>query len=971
MNDIIIQGASQHNLKNINVTIPRDSLVVITGPSGSGKSSLAFDTLYAEGQRRYVESLSAYARQFLDRMQKPKVTHIDGLSPAIAIEQRSAGRSPRSIVATTTEIYDYLRLLFAHIGHPHCPKCGREIKSQSAESICNYLSSLPKGKKMMILAPYIRGRKGEHRDVLEMIRKDGFVRLRLDQKVMAVEDAPTKLSKNVRHTIEAIVDRLVIGSTERSRLNDSVELALKKGGGILTILVEDPGSKEGWKEEQISEHLACLDCNLSFGKLQPRNFSFNSPYGACTICDGLGKQLIFLPEQVVPDPELSIKKGAIPLWRRGGRRMIILYNHYLRCLAKQYDFELKTPWKDLPEKIQQVLLYGTGDEEVNFDHFMRGKMRVWRKPFEGIIPNLLRRHRETESEDVRLRLEKQMTFKVCPGCKGARLKPEYLAVTINGKNIAEFCDMHIDDAQVFISNLKLPEQEQHIADELIHEISARLGFLQSVGLNYLTLNRESGTLSGGESQRIRLASQVGSGLVGVLYILDEPSIGLHQRDNDRLLATLKRLRDLGNTVIVVEHDIDTMKSADYLVDLGPGAGANGGYLVCAGTPEKVMACKESVTGQFLSGKRSIAVPTKRNAGNGNWLKIWGAAAHNLKKINVAIPLGTLTCITGVSGSGKSTLVNKILTRAVMQNFGLKTEDPGAYKKIEGIQYIDKMIVIDQSPIGRTPRSNAATYTGLFDVIRQIFAQTNDAKVRGYKPGRFSFNVKGGRCEACRGDGTRKIEMQFLPDVYVVCENCHGQRYNSETLNVRYKGYNISEVLDMTVNKACDVFCNVPRLTKKLETLRSVGLGYIHLGQPATTLSGGEAQRVKLATELSKNPLGHTFYVLDEPTTGLHLSDIEQLLTVLEKLRDQGNTVLVIEHNLDVIKTADYIIDLGPEGGDAGGKVVVCGTPEVVAKCKKSYTGQFLKSYLVAERKPTYPRRVCKESILLDKKGLSE
>ena len=944
MNDIIIQGASQHNLKHLDLRIPRDSLVVITGPSGSGKSSLAFDTLYAEGQRRYVESLSAYARQFLDRMQKPELEHIEGLSPAIAIEQRSAGASPRSIVATSTEIYDYLRLLYAHCGHPHCPKCKREIRNQSAEDISRQLAAYPQDSRIMLLAPYLRGRKGEHKDIIENMRKDGFVRARIDGKIVSL-DSPPALNKNLRHHIEAVVDRLVIGQVEKSRLHDSVELSLKKGQGLLIVLKEDPDSKGGWGEETLSEHLACPHCNLSFGKLLPRNFSFNSPYGACPTCDGLGKRLIFTPEAVVPDPTLSIKNGAIPLWRRGMRRLIILYNHYLRCLAEHYDFSLTTPWEKLPEKLRQILLYGSGDEIINFDTWKRGKLMPWRKPFEGIIPNLLRRHRETDSEDLQRRLQEHMSYEICPDCNGKRLRPEFLAVTIQEHSIDDFCSLNIDRAWEFIENLELPPQEAELARELRREIGARLGFLRSVGLNYLTLNRESGTLSGGESQRIRLASQVGSGLVGVLYILDEPSIGLHQRDNEKLLDTLRSLRDLGNTVIVVEHDLDTMRAADYLIDLGPGAGRYGGQLVFAGPSQDILACQASVTGQFLSGAREIPLPAERLPGNGKQLYIRGAEENNLHKLNVKIPLGTFTCVTGVSGSGKSTLVNSILCRALKKHLELKSEEPGKHSRIEGLEHIDKMIIIDQSPIGRTPRSNPATYTGLFDQVRQIYASTNDAKIRGYKPGRFSFNVKGGRCENCKGDGIKKIEMQFLPDVYVKCELCAGQRYNSETLAVRFKGYNVSEVLKMTVNEAAEVFEAIPGLKRKLQTLQAVGLGYIQLGQPATTLSGGEAQRVKLASELSRRAQGHTLYVLDEPTTGLHSSDIEQLLQVLFSLRDQGNTILVIEHNLEVIKTADHIIDLGPEGGDQGGRLIAQGTPEKVAKSKKSYTGQFLKKIL--------------------------
>jgi excinuclease ABC subunit A len=937
---IKIIGARQHNLKNITLSIPRNALVVITGPSGSGKSSLAFDTLYAEGQRRYVESLSAYARQFLDRLQKPQVEHIDGLSPAIAIEQRSAGSSPRSIVATSTEIYDYLRLLFAYVGTPHCPKCGRHIQGQSAQAICDKILAMPPDIKIMLLAPYISGRKGENIEVLDTMRRDGFTRARVDGQLRSL-DEDISLAKTKKHTLEAVVDRLVTGRTEQSRLTDSIELALKKGGGVISILSEDPAATDGWREELLSEHLACTHCDLSFGQLLPRNFSFNTPYGACPACDGLGARLIFTPEAVIPDPGLSIKNGAIPLWRRGMRRMIILYNHYLRCLAKHYDFSLSTPWQELPEKIRHILLYGSGDEVVVFDNWMKGKLRAWRKPFEGIIPNLLRRHRESASDDLRERLQEHMSFEVCPSCKGARLKPEVLAVTINEHNIHQFCSLSIDKAFAFMDDLAMSDSERAIGEEIVREIKNRLGFLRAVGLNYLTLNRESGSLSGGESQRIRLASQVGSGLVGVLYILDEPSIGLHQRDNERLLHTLLKLRDLGNTVIVVEHDLDTIRTADYIVDLGPGAGRHGGRVVCAGEAAAIASCQESLTGQFLAGSRSIAIPDRRNPSNGKTLRIRGASANNLRNITVDIPLGNFCCITGVSGSGKSTLVNRILTRAINKHLGIKTDEPGKYRAIDGLDYVDKMIVIDQSPIGRTPRSNPATYTGLFDVIRQIFAMTNDAKVRGYLPGRFSFNVKGGRCEECRGDGIRKIEMQFLPDVYVRCEHCNGQRYNEETLKVRYKGHNVSDVLNMTVNEACELFSAIPRLKQKLDTLRNVGLGYIHLGQPATTLSGGEAQRVKLATELSRRPQGHTLYILDEPTTGLHLADIDQLLQVLQALRDQGNSILVIEHNLDVIKVADHIIDLGPDGGDGGGRLVVAGTPEEVAACKKSYTGQFL------------------------------
>jgi excinuclease ABC subunit A len=942
-NEIRIQGARQHNLKNVNVTIPRDALVVVTGLSGSGKSSLAFDTLYAEGQRRYVESLSAYARQFLDRLQKPEVDHIEGLSPAIAIEQRSAGSNPRSTVATTTEIYDYLRLLYAHVGIPHCPACGKPIQGQSAQAIRDQLLALPEGQRMMLLAPYVQGRKGEHRDILQNMQRDGFVRARIDGEIVSLEDE-IQLDKNKRHTLEAVVDRLVSGRTDPARLTDSIELALRLGNGVLVVLTQDENAEGGWREEMLSEHLACLDCGLSFGELQPRNFSFNSPYGACDTCNGLGNIPVIIPELLVPDPSLSIRRGAIPAWRRGPRRLIIYYNHLLRRLTEHYGFNLTTPWRDLPEKVQQVLLYGS-EEDINFDYWMRGKQHKMRKPFEGIIPNLMRRFRETESEAVRDRLRELMGQKVCPDCGGARLSPASLAVTVRDRNIHEFCSLSIDDAVDFVDRLDLQGEEAAIGAEIVKEVRSRLGFLQAVGLNYLTLTRQSGTLSGGEAQRIRLATQVGSGLVGVLYILDEPSIGLHQRDNDRLLRTLVKLRDQGNTVVVVEHDLATMEAADYSVDLGPAAGRHGGEIVCAGPPDTIRACPQSLTGQFLTGKREIPVPEKREKGLRKKLTVKGAAEHNLKEIDVEFPLGTFCCVTGVSGSGKSTLVNHILKRAIHRHLGIKTDAPGKHLRVNGLQHVDKMIVIDQSPIGRTPRSNPATYTNAFDTIRQLFAKVPDSRVRGYKPGRFSFNVKGGRCEECRGDGIKKIEMQFLPDVYVQCEVCQGRRYNEETLAVRYRGHNIADVLELTVEEAREVFSAVPRLKRILDTLYDVGLGYIHLGQPATTLSGGEAQRVKLATELARKAQGHTLYILDEPTTGLHMADVDHLLRVLQSLRDQGNTVLVIEHNLDVIKVADHIIDLGPEGGDEGGQLVATGTPEEIAACAESYTGQFLRPLL--------------------------
>ncbi len=945
MKDIIIKGARQHNLKGIDVNIPRNKFVVITGLSGSGKSSLAFDTLYAEGQRRYVESLSAYARQFLDQMEKPDVEHIEGLSPAIAIEQRSSGSNPRSTVATTTEIYDYLRLLYSRTGTPHCPKCGREVKGQSALAICDKLLKLPPDKKMLILAPYIVGRKGEHREVLEKLRKDGFVRVRIDKQILSLDD-DIELTKTKKHTIEAIVDRLKTGKLESSRLSDSIELALRCGNGTLTILIESDDENKEWEEQQISEHLACNHCGISFGKLEPRNFSFNSPYGACKTCNGLGTKLVMNPELTITYPELSIKKGAIPIWRRGPRRLIIYYNHLLRCLAEHYDYPnlMKTPFNKIPDKLKNILLYGSGEEIIKFDYWHRGKVHEMRKPFEGILPSLERRYIETESDSVRERIRACMIKKTCPDCNGARLNPTSLAVTVGRLGIHEFNALNIKSAIEFITNLDLSEENQTIAKEILNEITSRLGFLKSVGLSYLTLNRESSTLSGGEAQRIRLATQLGSGLVGVIYILDEPSIGLHQRDNDKLLDTLINLRDTGNTVVVVEHDLDTIKKADCVIDLGPGAGRLGGELVFCGKPEN-MKFVNTHTADFISGKRDIHIPEKREKGNGQFITIKGAAQNNLKNINVKIPLGTLCCVTGVSGSGKSSLINDILRIAINKHFKIGREIPGNHKEIIGLDQLGKSIVIDQTPIGRTPRSNPATYTDAFTLIRQLFAKLPESRARGYKPGRFSFNVKGGRCEECKGDGIKKIEMLFLPDVYVQCSVCHGKRFNNETLNILYKGKSISDILEMTVNEACSFFEAIPNLYRKLKTLVDVGLGYIHLGQPATTLSGGEAQRVKLATELSKRQQGHTLYILDEPTTGLHIADVENLLKVLYKLRDQGNTVLIIEHNLDVIKVADYIIDLGPEGGDEGGQLIAKGTPEQVAKNKKSYTGQYLKKIL--------------------------
>ncbi|MBO5760930.1 MAG: excinuclease ABC subunit UvrA [Lentisphaeria bacterium] len=951
MDDIFIRGAEEHNLKNIDVRIPRNSLTVITGLSGSGKSTLAFDTLYAEGQRRYVESLSAYARQFLDRMQKPKVRHIEGLSPAIAIEQRSASSNPRSIVATVTEIYDYLRLMYAHAGLPHCPSCGRELSSQSPQTICEKILKMPEGLQLMILSPYVTGKKGEHKDILHQIAKDGFVRARIDGEILMLGEDMPELPKTKRHDIEAVVDRLITGKTDRSRLNDSVETALKTGNGLMILLIQntDPATpNKRWKEERISEHLACPDCGISIPKLEPRNFSFNSPFGACPECNGLGALMVMDERLVVPDDSLSIKKGAIPGWRRGPRNLIIYYNHILKSIANHYNMPdmLSTPFRDLPEKIRNILLYGSGEEAIDMSFYMRGKLHKWIAPFEGILANMQRRQAETESDSVRERLKEYMVFRPCPKCKGKRLKKESLAVTVGGLSIYDFCSLSVEKAKSFMEKLDLDVEKNAIIREVKKEIISRLKFLEDVGLAYLTLNRESGTLSGGEAQRIRLATQLGSGLVGVLYILDEPSIGLHQRDNGKLLATLRKLRDLGNTVVVVEHDMETMFAADYLLDLGPKAGIHGGELVAAGTPKEVMTSRRSLTAQFMSGEMQIKTPQFRSTGNGKMLEILGAEENNLKNIDVKIPLGMFCCVTGVSGSGKSSLVNRILRGALERYFELESAPPPCkYKEIKGLEHIGKAIVIDQSPIGRTPRSNPATYTELFGTIRNLFANLPESKMRGFGPGRFSFNMKGGRCEECAGDGIKKIEMQFLPDVYIPCSVCHGKRFNDETLLVKYKKKNIAEVLEMTVDEAVDFFEPVTNVYRKLKTLQDVGLGYITLGQSATTLSGGEAQRVKLATELAKIPRGHTLYILDEPTTGLHSYDIMQLIDVLMKLRDKGNTVLVIEHNLDVIKVADYIIDLGPEGGDAGGRLVATGTPEEVAKNPSSYTGRYLADIL--------------------------
>ncbi len=949
LENIIIRGASQHNLKHIDVTIPRNKLVVITGLSGSGKSSLAFDTLYAEGQRRYVESLSSYARQFLDRLQKPKVEHIEGLSPAIAIEQRTAGGTPRSTVATVTEIYDYLRLLYAHVGVPHCPHCGRRLASQSAQSIAEQIAAIEPGRKLMLLAPFVVGRKGEHRDILASLRAEGFVRVRIDGSIVLLDDFGESVpDKNKRHTVEAVVDRFISGNIDMARLTDSVETALRHGSGTMTVLQEIAGSDGStYSQEQYSEKFACVSCGISYGTLQPRNFSFNAPYGACPRCNGLGILQVMDPSLVIPDDTLSIKNGAIPGWRRGPKHLIMYYNLLLRKIAECWNCPdmLTRRFRELPENIKRLLLYGSGDEPLEFDYYMRGHKYRWSKPFEGILENLRRRMVETESDSVRERLKEFLSPRTCPECKGARLNPFSLAVTVGGCNIHEFNTFSVNQALRFIEKLDLEGESAVIAGDVLKEINTRLIFLRDVGLGYLSLDRVSNTLSGGEAQRIRLATQLGCGLVGVLYILDEPSIGLHQRDNDRLLDTLCRLRDLGNTVLVVEHDLDTIKRADYVLDLGPGAGRLGGELVASGTPEEISRSEKSLTGAYLSGRRELPVPQKRSRGNGKKITIIGACHNNLKNIDVDIPLGTFCCVTGVSGSGKSSLINEILVRAIHKCEKIRDLPPGEHKAIRGLQYVDKTIVIDQSPIGRTPRSNPSTYTNAFGAIREIFAALPESKLRGFGPGRYSFNIKGGRCEECRGDGIKKIEMQFLSDVYVVCAACNGRRFNKETLSVLYKKHNIADVLDMTVNQAVDFFSSFPALSRKLMTLRDVGLGYVQLGQAATTLSGGEAQRVKLAAELARPSRGHTLYVLDEPTTGLHLADIEQLMKVLMQLRDLDNTVLVIEHNLDVIKCADYIIDLGPEGGGDGGCLIACGTPEDVALVEASHTGRYLRPYL--------------------------
>jgi len=938
-NCIRIKGAREHNLKNIDLKIPRDKLVVITGLSGSGKSSLAFDTIYAEGQRRYVESLSAYARQFLGMMEKPDVDFIEGLSPAVSIEQRSSAKNPRSTVGTVTEIYDYLRLLYARVGTPYCYKCGRKISQQTVEQIVDHTLSLPKGKKIQILAPLVKGRKGEYKEVFDQIRKEGFIRARVDGKIMEVE-REIKLEKYKKHNIEVVVDRLVVNKKIAKRLADSLETALKLGSGMVMV---DVAGKE---ELLFSEHYACVHCGISYEELSPRMFSFNSPYGACPTCSGLGTKMEIDPDLVVPDSSISIAHGAIASW---GDPIGNWYYHKLKSLAEHYKFSLYVPFAKLSQEVKEVILYGTGSKELRFRWENEEGKGEYYGSFEGVIPNLERRYRQTESGAVREWIEKYMRILPCPECDGTRLRQESLSVKLKGSNIAELTKLSVKEAGRFFSKLKLSSREQQIAKQILKEIKERFGFLVDVGLDYLTLDRRSASLSSGEAQRIRLATQIGSRLVGVLYILDEPSVGLHQRDNKRLLGTLLGLRNLGNTVLVVEHDRETIETADHVIDLGPGAGKDGGWVVAQGTPETIKRSKKSLTGKYLSGRLSIPLPAKRRNGNGAFLSIIGAMGNNLKRIQVDFPLGVFICVTGVSGSGKSTLINETIYRILAQHFYNSKIAPLEHERIAGLENVDKVINIDQSPIGRTPRSNPATYTGVFTPIRDLFSLLPEAKVRGYRPGRFSFNVRGGRCEACEGDGIIKIEMHFLPDVYVPCEICRGKRYNRETLEIKYKGKNIADFLDMTVDEAYDFFANIPKIKRKLKTLKDVGLGYIHLGQPATTLSGGEAQRVKLSTELSKVSTGRTFYILDEPTTGLHFEDIKMLLGVLNKLVDMGNTVLVIEHNLDVIKTADFIIDLGPEGGDDGGRVVATGMPEEVAKVPKSYTGRFLKEILKAPR----------------------
>ncbi|MDR0885348.1 MAG: excinuclease ABC subunit UvrA [Clostridiales Family XIII bacterium] len=950
--DLIIKGAREHNLKNIDVTIPRDKLVVLTGLSGSGKSSLAFDTIYAEGQRRYMESISAYARQFLGQMEKPDVDYIEGLSPAISIDQKTTNKNPRSTVGTVTEIHDYLRLLYARIGVPHCPQCGKEIKSQSIDQIVDMCMDLGEGTKLTVMAPIIRERKGTHEKVLERIRKEGYVRVRVDGTIQRLDEDEISLGKTFKHSIEIVIDRIVVKPGAETRLTESIESALHEAEGLVLTHItygenHPEGKKSGDEEEKLlSTKLSCPDCGISIEELEPRMFSFNSPFGACPVCNGLGFIQSIDPDLVITDQEKSIPQGALSkvfaTMEYSG-----FYRQIINALADYHGVDVHTPYNKLPAKFKKELLYGTGARKLKYTYKSQSSGRIsnMNHTFEGVINNMERRYRESNSEFIKDRMELYMRMAPCDECHGKRLKKEILAVTVGNRNIADFSEMAVRDSLEWITKLKLNKTDTQISYQILKEIRERLAFLVSVGLDYLTLSRNSGTLSGGEAQRIRLATQIGSSLIGVMYILDEPSIGLHQKDNEKLLATLRQLTDLGNTLLVVEHDEDTMHAADYIIDIGPGAGVHGGYVIAEGTAEQIMSNPESITGQYLSGAKSILIPQERRAGNGNNITIKGASENNLRNINVKFPLGKLICVTGVSGSGKSTLVNEILYKSLGKAINRSKEKPGAHKKVLGLEHIDKIIDIDQSPIGRTPRSNPATYTKLFNHIRDIFASTPEAKIRGYEKGRFSFNVKGGRCEACKGDGILQIEMHFLPDVYVPCEVCKGRRYNRETLEVKYKGKNIYEVLEMTVSEALEFFAHIPAMERILGTLEDVGLGYIKLGQPSTQLSGGEAQRVKLAAELSKRGTGHTMYILDEPTTGLHFADVDRLAYVLDRLVDQGNTVVVIEHNLDVIKRADYIVDLGPDGGDRGGDIVVCGTPEEVAACDESYTGEFLKKIL--------------------------
>lgn len=955
---ITITGARQHNLRAISLRIPRNRLVVITGPSGSGKSSLAFDTLFAEGQRRYIESLSAYARQFLDRLQKPDVDFIGGLSPAIAIEQRTSATNPRSTIATTTEIFDFLRLLFASVGVPHNPNTGTPLRRMTVEEIVDALMAEQPGTRLVVLAPLVRRTRGEFRDVIERIRRDGFVRARIDGEIIDLEPSP-RLNKADAHDIEAVVDRLVCGPDARGRLTDSVELAVNRGGGVVITLLQPPGAAdEDWRETAFSNRNFDPSSGECFGDLTPRHFSFNSPLGACPRCHGLGSIMVIDEDLVISDPDRSLEKGAIVPWRRGARRLAAYYRGLIQDVASHCGAPLNKPWRQLDPAFRQMMLHGSGEQAIRFTHGRASSGPPTEKPFEGVIPQMERLHGESESEATRRRIESFMGRRPCPDCKGARFKPEILAVTIGGplreegqrppgKGIHQICAMSVDAALAFLSGIGLADHQRKIAGEVLAEITRRLRFLSDVGLGYLTLDRESGTLSGGEAQRIRLATQIGSGLTGVLYILDEPSIGLHQRDNDRLIGTLRGLRDLGNSVIVVEHDEDTIRAADHVIDLGPGAGVLGGQLVAEGPPATIAAHEKSLTGQYMSGRRRIAVPRRRCEGTGQWLTVRGARANNLKNITARFPLGTLTCVTGVSGSGKSTLVNDILARSLFRHFYGSKERPGEHGAIAGLGEIDKVVTIDQSPLGRTPRSNPATYTGAFNVIRDLFASLPSSRVRGYGPARFTFNSHGGRCDTCQGAGSKRIPMHFLPDVFVTCEACGGRRFNRETLEITYKGRNISDVLDMTIEEARSFFRHVPALQEKLESLSRVGLGYLRLGQPADTLSGGEAQRVKLSSELGRRQTGRTLYLLDEPTTGLHFADIELLIDVLLRLRSSGNTVIVIEHNLDVVKCADHVIDLGPEGGEAGGRIVACGTPEEIARCPESITGRHLAHRLTA------------------------